>query len=122
MMLFEQAQIVIRRVKNELATVEYIEQRIEIDGRERVNEFIAPGGADLDEADFFRIGVEAVGFGVEREPLGGAEFRQQCREFYIIINHVRAILANRRVKEKTSRTLTAKKRLSRWWENPVFVF
>jgi hypothetical protein len=54
MMFFQQAQIVIRRVKNEFATVEDVEQRVEIDGRERVNEFIAVGGADLDEADFFR--------------------------------------------------------------------
>jgi hypothetical protein len=96
-------------VKNKLAAVEPVEQQIEIDGRERVNEFVAPGGADLDEADFFGIGVKAVGFGVEREPLGGAEFRQQCREFCIIINHVGVILANRRPKEKTSRALTAKK-------------
>ena len=37
-MFFEQAQIVIRRVKNQFAAVEHVEQRIEIDGRERVHQ------------------------------------------------------------------------------------
>jgi hypothetical protein len=103
MMFLQQAQIVIRRMKNELATVEDIEQQIEIDGRERVYEFIAVGGTDLNEADFFGIGMKAVGFGIERKPLSSSEFRQQRREFYIIINHVSASLANGWPKEKTSR-------------------
>jgi hypothetical protein len=80
-MFFQQAQIVIRRVKNEFVGVEHVEQRIKIYFRERVNQHVAVGGADLDEADFFGIGVQAVGLGVEREPLGGAEFRQQRGEF-----------------------------------------
>ena len=103
MMFFEQAQIIVRRVKNQFATVEYVKQGIEIDGRERIHEFVAVRGADLDEADFFRVGVEAVSFGIERKPLSGAEFRKQRREFYISINHVGTSLANRRPKEKTSR-------------------
>ena len=103
MMLFEQAQIVVRRVKNQFTTVEHIKEGIKIDGRERVHEFVAVSGADLDEADFFRVGVEAVGFGIERKPLSGAEFRKQRREFYISINHVGTSLANRRPKEKASR-------------------
>ena len=71
---------------------------------------VAVGGADLDEADFFGIGVEAVGLGVEREPLGGAEFRQQRREFCIVVNHVGNNLANRRAKEKVLRFSNEKKR------------
>jgi len=100
MVFFEQAQIVIRRVKDEFPAVEHVEQGIEINGCERVHEFVAVGGADLEEADFFGIGMKAVGFGVEGEPLGGAELRQQGRKFYISINHVGASLANRRPKAK----------------------
>jgi hypothetical protein len=94
MVFFEQAQIVIRRVKNQFAAVEHVEQRIKIDFRERVNEFVAVGGADLDEADFFWIGVKAVGLGVEREPLGGAEFRQQRGKFFVSVNQ--ATIFNRK--------------------------
>ena len=42
--------------------------------------------ADLDQADFFGISVKAVGLGVEREPLGGAEFRQKRGEFFVGVN------------------------------------
>ena len=94
MMFFQQPQIVIRRVKNKFVRVENVEQRIEIDFRERVNQLVAVGGADLDEADFFGIGVEAVGLGVEREPFGGAQFRQQRREFLVVVNQ--AVIFNRK--------------------------
>jgi hypothetical protein len=43
---------------------------------------VAVVGADLDEADFFGIGVEAVGLGVERKPWGGAEFRAGARPVF----------------------------------------
>ncbi len=94
MMFFEQAQVVIGCVKDQFAAVEYIEKCIQIDRRKRIHELVAVGGADLDETDFFRIGMEAVGFSIKRKPLSGAEFRQQGRKFYIIISHVRIILAN----------------------------
>ncbi len=81
MVFFEQAQVVIGRVKDQFAAVEYIEKCIEIDGREWIHEFVAVGGADLDQADFFRVGMEAVGFRIKRKPLSGAEFRQQGRKF-----------------------------------------
>jgi hypothetical protein len=112
MMLFEQAQIVIRRVKNQFAAVEHVEQRVEVDFRERVHEFVAVGGADLDEADFFGIGVEAVGFGVEREPVGGAEFGQQRRQFCISINHVAQVWQNARQKKRLRKLARLLERVS----------
>ncbi len=71
MVFFQKPQIIIRRVKNQFPAIKHVEQGIEVDGRERIYEVITIGGADLDEADFFRIGVETVGLGVERKPLGG---------------------------------------------------
>ena len=41
MVFFQQAQIVIRRVKNQFMRVEDVEQRIKIDFRERVKQFVA---------------------------------------------------------------------------------
>jgi hypothetical protein len=92
MMFFQQAQIIIRRVKNKFVGVERIEQRIEIYLRERINQFVAIGDTDLDQADFFGIRVETIGFGVEREPSGGAEFRQQRGKFFVGVNHAKIIL------------------------------
>ena len=55
------------------------------------------GGADLDEADFFRVGVQAVRLGVKREPGGGLDDRQQRGKFGVGVNHPESIITARRV-------------------------
>ena len=100
MVFFQQAQIVIRRVKNKFMRVEHVKQRIKIYFRERVNQHVAVGDADLNQADFFRIGVQAVGLGVEREPRGGFECGQQRGELYVSVNHVQKFLPQRRTGHK----------------------
>ena len=75
MVFFEQPQIIIRRMKDQFAAAENFEKRDKIDGHKRIHQHIAIGGADLDQADLFRIGMEAVSFSIKCKPLGGAEFR-----------------------------------------------
>lgn len=76
-MFFEQAQIVIRAVHDEFVGVKGVEERVELDLGQGIHEAVLAGDADLDEANFFRIGMEAVRLGVERHPLGGAQFGQE---------------------------------------------
>ena len=90
-MLLQQAQIVIGGVKNQFATYERIEKRIELHLRERVNQFVAGGGADLNETDFFRVGVETVRLGVNREPSIGFHGGQKGGELFVGVNHVRPV-------------------------------
>ncbi len=89
MMLPQQPQIVVGGMKNHLVRVERGEERIKVDWRERVHQFVAGDGADLDEADLFGIRVEAVGLGVEGEPGSLLNDRQERRQFYVGINHFR---------------------------------
>ena len=85
----QQTQIVIRPVHDEFVGIERVEQRVQIDFGKRVNQFVAGDGADLNETDFFGIGVQAVGLGIEREPGCGFDCRQECGEFCVGVNHVR---------------------------------
>jgi len=95
MMLAQQPQIVIRRVHDEFMGVKRVEKRIKIDSGQRINQPVAGHGADLDQADFFRVGVQAVGLGVERKPVGGLDGGQQRGEFGVGVNHARSIKAPR---------------------------
>ena len=100
MMLAQQAQIVIRAVHDQLVRVERVQQRIEIDAGERVNQAVAGGGADLDQADLFGIGVQAVGFGVERQPGGGLEVGQKGGQLCVGVNHAGNIFMPRPIKRR----------------------
>ena len=60
---------------------------------ERVNQFVAGGGADLDEADFFGVGMKTVGLGIECEPGCGFDCGQECSEFCVGVNHTESIKA-----------------------------
>ena len=46
---------------------------------QRVNQPVARGGADLNQADLLRVGVQAVGLGVHRHPGCRAEHGQEGR-------------------------------------------
>ena len=53
----------------------------------RVNEPVASRGADLNEANLFRIRVQAVGFRVHGDPVGAAHDGQESSELFVRINH-----------------------------------
>ena len=87
MMLAQQPQVVIRAVHDEFMRVQRAEQRGKIYSGQRINQPVAVGRADLDQADFFGIRVQAVGLGVERNPCRRAQFRQPRGELFVGFNH-----------------------------------
>ena len=59
----------------------------EIDRRQRIDQFIGSRNAHLNEAKLFRIGVEAICFGIQRDPFGGAKPRKEISQLLIRIDH-----------------------------------
>ncbi len=90
-MLAQEAQIVIRAVHDEGVGGEGIEQGIEVDSGEGVNQVVTSHSADLDEADLFRVGMQAVGLRIHGDPSGGADAGKEGGEFLIGINHAESI-------------------------------
>ena len=86
-MLAQQPQIVIRAVHDEVVFVERGEERIEVHGRERINQPVAGHRADLNQANLFGVGVQAVSFGVERQPGRGFERGQESGKLCVGVNH-----------------------------------
>ena len=73
MMLAQQPQIVIRSVHYQLMLTQGLKQWFEIDAGKGIYQFVSLLGGDLNEANFFRVGVKAVRFGVQRYPRSAAE-------------------------------------------------
>ena len=46
----------------------------------------AAGRADLEQTNFFGVGVQTVGFRIKSQPGGGFEDRQQRGEFFVGVN------------------------------------
>ena len=86
-MFLQQTQIVIRAVHEQFVTAQRFEQRHEIDVRQRIHEFVARHGADLDQADFFGIRVQTIRFRVHGDPDGRAQRFQKARELLFRVNH-----------------------------------
>ena len=86
-MLAQQPQIVIRAVHDEIVLVECGEEQIEVHGRERINQPVTGHCADLNQANLFGIGVQAVGLGVERQPGRGFERGQEGSKLCVGVNH-----------------------------------
>ena len=53
-----------------------------------IDEFVARGRANLNQADFLRVCMQAVSFRVHRHPGGGSHPRQKSRELLFRINHL----------------------------------
>ncbi len=85
--LAKESQIVVCPVQDELMLFERGPKRRQVGLRQRVHQFVPPGGADLDQAEFFRIRVQAVGFGVHGDPLGALKRRQEFSQLGIRIDH-----------------------------------
>jgi len=65
----EQTQIIIRSVHDELMPAKRPEQWIDVDTGQWIDQPIPSRGADLNETDLFRIGMQTVSFGVHRDPI-----------------------------------------------------
>lgn len=83
----EQTQIVVGAVQDEFVAAKGIEEATVIQAGERVDQVIAVNGAQLDEAKLFRIGVQGIGFGVDRHPRGIGHLWNQSIESWLIRNH-----------------------------------
>ena len=86
----EKPEVVIRAVHDEFVGAEGSEERGEIEVRERVDEFIAVGSGDLDEANLLRVGVETVSFSIEGNPRRIVEARHQFVQLQVVINHLQS--------------------------------
>ena len=66
-----------------------VEQRINAEIRERVHQPVARRGANLNEADLFRIGVQTVRLRVHGDPIRRAHHGQEGRQLLFCVNHAR---------------------------------
>ena len=110
----QEAEVVIGAVHDEFMRAESIEQRGEVEAGEGVDEFIDAGEADLEEADFFRVRMETVGFGIQGEPRRDAQLFEETGELQIIINHW-----NKRNRERQRMKMEKVRAGSVWWRGKV---
>ena len=87
----QQPQIVIRPMKDEFMLAQDLQGRFQIHLGQGVQQFVGPGDADLQKAELFRVGVQAVRLGIHGDPISPQEFRQESRQLFIRINHARNI-------------------------------
>ena len=66
--LAEHAQIVIRAMKDQFAIPKGFKQRSQVEVRESVHEEIPFLDAELKQAEFFRVGVKAIGLAIHSDP------------------------------------------------------
>ncbi len=76
----EQAQIEIHPLQHDLLLGERGAKRLQIDRRERIDQVILAVERELNEAELFKIAVQAVGLGIDRDALERAEPRKNLRE------------------------------------------
>ena len=74
-------------MQNQFPPPQRVEQRTEVQGRKRIDQSIGPGQADLNQAELFRVCVQAVGFGVQRNPVGRLDLGNPARELFFAVNH-----------------------------------
>ena len=85
--LSQQPQIVIGRMKNQFVVARLRPQWREINHGERIDQVVRASDADLEQAKFFRIGVKTIRFGIERDPFRPAQPHHEFRQFYVRIDH-----------------------------------
>ena len=83
----QQSQIVVGAVQDQFVPAKRRQQPREVQRRQRINQVVRARQADLDQAEFFGIGVETVGFGVKRDPIGSPHRRQKSGQLLIAVNH-----------------------------------
>src|SRR5688572_4018188 len=85
--LAQEAQVVIRAVENQFVLGENLKDRRQLQSGKRIDEMIAPEKAELNQAQLFRVGMQAVGLRIQRDPCGGVELREKRRQLLFRINH-----------------------------------
>jgi len=85
--LAQQAEVVVSAMHDQFVAGQGTEQRVEVDASERVNEPVAGNRADLNQADFFRVGVQAVRLRIHGHPGGCPEHGQEGLDLSFRVNH-----------------------------------
>ena len=83
----QQTQVVVGAVQNQFLPAQGLQQWREVHRRQRVNQHIGARQADLHETELFRVGVQTVGLGVQRQPVGRANARHPIGQLFIALNH-----------------------------------
>lgn len=65
----QQAQIIVRPVKDQLAACQNPQESFQFQGSQRIHEGLSRRIAQLDQTKLFRIAVNAIGLGIHRNPL-----------------------------------------------------
>ena len=85
--LAQEPQVVVRTVEDDFVTVQHLEKRGEVERGKRIKQRVVPFDADLHQAQFLWIGVQAVRLRVEGDPRGRPQPGQQRRQLRVRINH-----------------------------------
>ena len=85
----EQVQVVVRGVEDQLVLVERLPDRFEVEVRQRVDEIGAVRDGDLQQAELLRIGMEAVGLGIDADPRSILDAGREVAQFGGGLNHWR---------------------------------
>jgi hypothetical protein len=72
---------------DQFMTGQGIKDRVNVQADQRVNQIIARNSADLNQANFFGIGMEAVRLGIDRYPAGRMQLRKESRQRVCTVNH-----------------------------------
>ena len=91
MVFLQQPQIVIRAVQDQFMASKRIEQRFKIYFRERIHQHIPGNRADLNQANFFGISMQAIGFRIHRDPGCRVQLGKERGQLLFRINHPRNI-------------------------------
>ena len=90
-MFLQQTQVVVGAVHDELVARQGLEQRVQGETGQRINEPIPGTGADLNQTNLFRVGVQTVRLGIHSDPGGGTKCRQVRLQFLFRIDHAGSI-------------------------------
>jgi hypothetical protein len=96
----QEPQVVIGAVQNQLVIMKDIESWLQLDWRERIEEFVLAFDADLNQAKFLWIGMEAVRLRIERNPFCGSHPRQKSFQLLVRVDHRRNIKHGSTVQKK----------------------
>src|SRR5215510_5818127 len=83
----QESKVVICAVENKFVLPQYRPEGIKINACQRINQFVTPRKTDLQNTQFFRIGMEAIGLRIDGNPMGRLELGQQSSQLLFVVDH-----------------------------------
>jgi hypothetical protein len=87
MVLAHQPQVVVRPMQDQLVPGENLKNRLQPDAGQGIDQLVSPRNAHLNQAELFRVGMQAVRLRINGNPGGGDELGQESVQFLVRINH-----------------------------------